>query len=110
MVSCIAAFCSDTPGALGETQVGAVLADGGAEWEEDVAKGGSHRDGIGESERHSCCRGLAGMVTVALLTEPWFTLVGVCAVYLAVMPLGVWRYRRIRLQRAVASPGRSAQT
>jgi CDP-diacylglycerol--serine O-phosphatidyltransferase len=53
---------------------------------------------------------LAGMVTVALLTEPWFTLVGVCAVYLAVMPLGVWRYRRIRLQRAVASPGRSAQT
>ena len=53
---------------------------------------------------------LAGMVTVALLTEPWFTLVGVCAVYLAVMPLGVWRYRRIRLQRAVASPVRSAQT
>ena len=47
---------------------------------------------------------LAGMVTVALLTEPWLTLVGVCAVYLALMPLGVWRYRRIRLQRASALP------
>ena len=47
---------------------------------------------------------LAGMVTVALLTEPWLTLVGVCAVYLALMPLGVCRYRRIRLQRAAVLP------
>lgn len=46
---------------------------------------------------------LAGMLTVALLTEPWFTLVGICAIYLALMPVGVWRYRRIRLQRAGAS-------
>ena len=47
---------------------------------------------------------LAGMVTVALLTEPWLTLVGVCAVYLALMPLGVWRYRRVRQQRVAALP------
>lgn len=50
---------------------------------------------------------LAGMITVALLTEPWLTLVGICALYLALMPLGLWRYRRIRQQRASAVPPRS---
>ena len=45
---------------------------------------------------------LAGMLTVALLTEPWLTLVGICGLYLALMPVGVWRYRRIRQQRASA--------
>ncbi len=45
---------------------------------------------------------LAGLVIAALLTEPWFTLVGICVVYLGLMPLGVVRYRRIRLQRAAA--------
>lgn len=45
----------------------------------------------------------AGMLTVALLTEPWLTLVGICALYLALMPVGVWRYRRIRQQRAIAN-------
>lgn len=43
---------------------------------------------------------LAGMLTVALLTEPWLTLVGICAIYLVLMPVGVWRYRRIMQQRA----------
>lgn len=47
---------------------------------------------------------LAGIVIAALLTEPWFTLVGICALYLGLMPLGVVRYRRIRRQRA-AAPG-----
>ncbi|MEI6643655.1 MAG: phosphatidylcholine/phosphatidylserine synthase [Novosphingobium sp.] len=51
---------------------------------------------------------LAGMVTVALLTEPWFTLVGICASYLALIPLGLWRYRRIRLQRAAGAQARSS--
>ncbi|WP_298188796.1 phosphatidylcholine/phosphatidylserine synthase [Novosphingobium sp.] len=52
---------------------------------------------------------LAGMLTVALLTEPWLTLVGICAIYLALMPVGVWRYRRIRLQRASAGQSKPEQ-
>lgn len=50
---------------------------------------------------------LAGMVLAALLTEPWLTLVGICVVYLALMPVGVLRYRRIRLQRAAGEPARA---
>ena len=53
---------------------------------------------------------LSGLVLAALLTEPWFTLVGACALYLALIPLGVVRYRRVRLLRAAASTGRPAQT
>lgn len=52
---------------------------------------------------------LAGMLTVALLTEPWFTLVGICALYLALMPVGVWRYRRVMQQRASAAQPRPEQ-
>lgn len=40
--------------------------------------------------------GLIGLVFAALLTEPWLTLVGVCAVYLALLPVGVLRYRRVK--------------
>jgi CDP-diacylglycerol--serine O-phosphatidyltransferase len=46
---------------------------------------------------------LAGLVFAALLTEPWWTLVGLCAVYLALMPLAVVRYGRIKRQRAPAA-------
>ncbi len=49
---------------------------------------------------------LAGMVLAALLTEPWLTLVAICVVYLLLMPVGVWRYRRIRLQRGAGEPSR----
>jgi CDP-diacylglycerol--serine O-phosphatidyltransferase len=52
---------------------------------------------------------LAGMAIAALLTDPWLTLVGICALYLVLMPWGVWRYRRIRLLRAAALPSRPAQ-
>lgn len=52
---------------------------------------------------------LAGMLTVALLTEPWLTLVGICAIYLLLMPVGVWRYRRIMQQRASAGHPRPEQ-
>ncbi len=52
---------------------------------------------------------LAGMLTVALLTEPWLSLVGLCAIYLALMPVGVWRYRRIRLLRASAGQPKPEQ-
>lgn len=46
---------------------------------------------------------LAGLVFAALLTEPWWTLVGLCVVYLALMPLAIVRYGRIRRLRATAS-------
>jgi len=45
---------------------------------------------------------LFGIVIAALLTEPWLTLVGICAVYIACIPLGVVRYARVRRQRAAA--------
>ena len=43
---------------------------------------------------------LTGLVLAALLTEPWWTLVAICAVYLALVPLGIVRYARIKRQRA----------
>lgn len=46
---------------------------------------------------------LAGLVFAALLTEPWWTLVGLCLVYLALMPLAIVRYARIRRQRVSAA-------
>lgn len=45
-----------------------------------------------------------GLVFAALLTEPWFTLVGICVLYLALLPVGILSYARIKRQRA----GRSA--
>jgi CDP-diacylglycerol--serine O-phosphatidyltransferase len=45
---------------------------------------------------------LAGLVFTALLTEPWWTLAGISAVYLALMPLAIVRYGRIKRQRAPA--------
>lgn len=46
---------------------------------------------------------LAGMVFAALLTEPWWTLIGLSLVYLALMPYGIARYATIRRQRAAAT-------
>ena len=43
---------------------------------------------------------LVGLTIAALLTEPWWTLVAISAVYLAVIPISVIRYARIRRQRA----------
>jgi CDP-diacylglycerol--serine O-phosphatidyltransferase len=40
--------------------------------------------------------GLIGLVFAALLTERWWTLVALCAAYLATLPVGVLRYRRIK--------------
>ena len=49
---------------------------------------------------------LAGLVFAALLTEPWWTLVAICVVYLALMPLAVVNYAKVRRQRAgVAGTG-----
>jgi len=43
---------------------------------------------------------LIGLVFAALLTETWWTLVGICAFYIAMLPVGVIRYARVRRQRA----------
>ena len=43
---------------------------------------------------------LFGLVGAALLTETWWTLIGICAVYLALLPVGWMAYARIRRQRA----------
>ncbi|WP_246027522.1 CDP-alcohol phosphatidyltransferase family protein [Novosphingobium umbonatum] len=47
---------------------------------------------------------LVGITMAALVSEPWFTLVGICVVYLAMIPYGLWLYARVMRQRA----GRSA--
>lgn len=45
---------------------------------------------------------LAGLVFAALLTEPWWTLTAICVLYLALMPLGIAKYARVRRQRVGA--------
>ena len=53
---------------------------------------------------------LFGMVGAALLAEPWLTLVGICVVYLALLPLGIARYARIRRQRGAPQSGAAGTT
>ncbi|MES2492003.1 MAG: phosphatidylcholine/phosphatidylserine synthase [Pseudomonadota bacterium] len=49
------------------------------------------------------------LVGAALLSEPWLTLVGICLVYLALIPYGIWSYARIKRQRALrAAPAAEA--
>lgn len=40
--------------------------------------------------------GLVGLIVAALLTEPWLTLVGITLVYLALIPVGLLTYRKVR--------------
>jgi CDP-diacylglycerol--serine O-phosphatidyltransferase len=47
---------------------------------------------------------LVGLVVAALLTEPWLTLVALCLVYLALIPVGIASYRKVKRQRAGAGP------
>lgn len=47
---------------------------------------------------------LIGILMAALLTEPWMTLAGITLVYLALIPLGVIRYFRIRRRGLDATP------
>lgn len=42
----------------------------------------------------------AGMLFAALLLEPWWALIAICAGYLALMPYSLWRYAQVRRQRA----------
>lgn len=46
---------------------------------------------------------LAGLVFAALLTEPFWTLTAICLVYLALMPLGIANYAKVKRQRAAAN-------
>lgn len=51
---------------------------------------------------------LFGLVAAGLLAEPWWTLIAICAVYLALLPVGVIAYLRIKRQRAAAGPSSPA--
>ncbi|MDE2403338.1 MAG: phosphatidylcholine/phosphatidylserine synthase [Sphingomonadales bacterium] len=42
-----------------------------------------------------------GLIFAALLTEPWLTLVGICVLYLLMLPVGVVSYARVKRQRGV---------
>lgn len=44
---------------------------------------------------------LLGIVGVALMTEPWWTLIGICAAYLLLLPYGMVTYARFKRRRAV---------
>lgn len=46
---------------------------------------------------------LFGLVGAALLTEPWWTLIGIAVVYLALLPLAVILYGRVKRRRAAAA-------
>nr|WP_231638938.1 CDP-diacylglycerol--serine O-phosphatidyltransferase [Aurantiacibacter marinus] len=39
------------------------------------------------------------MIVAGLLSEPWWTLAGICIVYLAMMPLGLMRYAKVKTAR-----------
>ena len=42
-----------------------------------------------------------GLVTAGLLAEPWWTLIAICAVYLAMLPAAMIMYGRVRRQRSM---------
>ncbi len=46
---------------------------------------------------------LVGMLFAALLTEPWWTLALICVGYLALMPLGIVRYAKVKRERAATA-------
>ncbi|MCC6926850.1 phosphatidylcholine/phosphatidylserine synthase [Novosphingobium sp.] len=45
-----------------------------------------------------------GLVAAGLIAEPWWTLIGICAVYLTMLPIGMLSYGRVRRLRS-AMPG-----
>lgn len=42
---------------------------------------------------------LAGLLFTALLLEPWWVLLGVSVIYLSLMPVGIWRYAKVKRQQ-----------
>jgi len=51
---------------------------------------------------------LIGILMAALLTEPWMTLAMITLVYLALIPLGVMRYLRVRRRGSAGTPSSTA--
>jgi len=47
--------------------------------------------------------GVSGLLFAALLKEPWWTLVLICLVYLALMPMGILRYAKVKRRRREAA-------
>lgn len=50
---------------------------------------------------------LVALVSAALISEPWLTLVGLCLAYLLMIPYGWWGYARIRRQRSARGAERA---
>ena len=48
-----------------------------------------------------------GLIGIVALTEPWFTLIGICVVYLALIPYGIWSYAKVKRRRAALSSAAS---
>jgi len=46
---------------------------------------------------------VVGLTFAALLTEPWWTLIGICVIYLLMLPVSMIGYSRVRRQRAARS-------
>lgn len=51
---------------------------------------------------------VVGLVGAAALTEPWFTLIAISFVYLALLPVGWISYARVKRQRAARGAGSAA--
>ncbi|HWV13617.1 MAG TPA: CDP-diacylglycerol O-phosphatidyltransferase, partial [Sphingobium sp.] len=45
---------------------------------------------------------VAGLLAALLLTDPWLTLLVLCAIYLATIPFGIMSYARVRRQQVAA--------
>jgi len=43
---------------------------------------------------------VVGILVAALLTEPWLTLVAICIAYILLIPVGLFRYAKVRRRRA----------
>ncbi|MFV0645390.1 MAG: CDP-alcohol phosphatidyltransferase family protein [Sphingomonadaceae bacterium] len=52
---------------------------------------------------------LAGLLVASLMMEPWWSLAGLSIVYLALMPMAVIRYARVRRHRARKTPDLRAE-
>lgn len=52
---------------------------------------------------------LTGILFAAVLTEPWWTLALICVVYLALMPVGIARYGKVKRRRVAGAEPEQVQ-